>query len=122
MILVAVTLSDVETAQDVNMQLHELLLTEATIPLGVPLQNGVERSRVVGIGRSRDSVARNQVLILYADNAVGNIMGHVSMETIVQRELLLVLIEAILILHVTEEEVALQIFCVALQDCLYCNR
>ena len=122
MILVAVTLSDVETAQDVNMQLHKLLLTEATIPLGVPLQNGVERSRVVSINGSGDSVTSNQVLVLYADNAIGNIMGHVSMETIVQRELLLVLISTLLILHVTEEEVALQILCIALQDCLYCNR
>ena len=120
MILVAVTLSDVETAQDVNMQLHELLLTEATIPLGVPLQNGVERSRVVSINGSGDSVTSNQVLVLYADNAVGNIMGHVSMETIVQRELLLVLISTLLILHVAEEEVRLQILSIALQDCLYC--
>ena len=121
MILVAITLSDVETAQNVNMQLHELLLTEATIPLGVPLQNGVERSRVVSINGSGDSVTSNQVLVLYADNAIGNIMGHVSMETIVQRELLLVLISTLLILHVAEEEVRLQILSIALQDCLYCN-
>ena len=120
MILVAVTLSDVETAQDVNMQLHELLLTEATIPLGVPLQNGVERSRVVSINGSGDSVTSNQVLVLYADNAIGNIMGHVSMETIVQRELLLVLISTLLILHVAKEEVGFQILSIALQDCLYC--
>ena len=102
------------------MQLHELLLTEATIPLGVPLQNGVERSRVVSINGSGDSVTSNQVLVLYADNAIGNIMGHVSMETIVQRELLLVLISTLLILHVAKEEVGFQILSIALQDCLYC--
>ena len=64
MVLVGIALCDVDTTEDIAVELDDLLLTETIVPLVLPLHNYVERSRVVSVIRSSDRLAeRNEVAV-----------------------------------------------------------
>ena len=97
------------------------MLTESRIPLQVPVKDIVEWSGVVSVGRSLDSLTRNEVAVSLIDKSGLDVLCNKGVETIVERELLLLLVRVLVKSHIAEEETVFKVLCVCTHNGLCCK-
>lgn len=81
--LVGITGGDIRGAEHVaeDDDTAALMLTESRIPLQVPVKDIVEWSGVVSVGRSLDSLTRNEVAVSLIDKSGLDVLCNKSVET-----------------------------------------